>query len=170
MNNDILFEIMKHMTIIDLYYFSQTSQYHNQLCYNQYLWLTKNNIDYTSKNLNDIILDITNIINIFKNKKIIHIYIPDQYNELLLYYHFPLNNILIHQNTYINIVIECYYKELWLDSYIYDKHIQTILQKENLQIDLKILVEILMYIFYYMSVTYQINDKAIVIGKYSYCV
>lgn len=146
MNKDILYEIMYHMTIIDLYYFSLTCHNHYKLCDNNHFWKNKNQLDQTIYNLKQVIKIYHDIIN-YKNKEFIDIYVPEQYNTKILTYNI-LTHLKLYDDCFINIIIN----DDNLTQYIvYNKNTHFTEVNEQIHLNKTIFFKLLLCCIYDMS-------------------
>lgn len=163
MNNDVLYEIMLHMKIIDLYHFSLTSHYYFQLSHNHYFWECKNKLDQTTFNLKNVIKTCRDIM--VASRDCIYILIPEQYNKKLLTYNL-FSDIISNDGCYVNINI---YTHLKLLHYLaYDRYLHFEKNRKTYYMSNHVLFKLLISCVYDMNLIYKVNYGSVTMSDQNY--
>ncbi len=104
MNQDLLFNIMLNLNIIDLYHMCNVSNLTKLICNDKFFWQQKNLIDGNKVNLNDILPLVKETVQLLNNHSLM-IFLPD--DRFDPYLHQLINNTtnVPTPSTYIDIKI-----------------------------------------------------------------
>lgn len=164
---DNIKDIMVKMNIMDLYSFCQVNKKYSAICNSNYFWDIKNNYDQTSKNLNQIVNEINNILQQFylyniiittgSTSKINTNHFPfycDQFIRMFSPHILPISDYIMRVQIHTN--------PLRLIIQLFDINTRNFIRigksgiGESIKINKNQLIDILMYLLYYFDLTYQI--------------